>query len=109
MECCDFHMWKRRQQLFPIAKWRLLCIRPWLSKKMQPSDHLVDAMYVGADLLVSSQLEHGVRPVGLVGDDTHWQAREGKGFDLSCFTIDREAKRAICPRGYNSVKWLPRL
>ncbi len=78
-------------------------------KKMLPSDHLLDAGYVDADLLVSSQVEHGVRLVGPVRDDIHWQAREGKGVDLASFTIDWEAKRAICPVGCSSVKWLPML
>ncbi len=32
---------------------------------------------------------------------------QGKGYDMSCFTIDWEAKIATCPQGHNSVKWLP--
>ncbi|MEW6736154.1 MAG: transposase [Acidobacteriota bacterium] len=35
-----------------------------------------------------------------------WQARVGKGFDISAFTIDWENKRAICPNGKISGSWL---
>ena len=38
-------------------------------KQILPGDHLVDAGYVDADLLLSSQLDHGVRLVGPVRAD----------------------------------------
>jgi transposase len=75
------------------------------NKHVLPSDHLVDSGYVDADLLVNSQLDHGVRLVGPVRADIHWQVREGKGYDLSCFTIDWEHQTVTCPQGCRSSKW----
>jgi transposase len=37
--------------------------------------------------------------------DVHWQAREAKGYDLSCFTIDWEQRTVTCPQGCHSSKW----
>ncbi len=75
------------------------------AKQMLPKDHLVDTGYVDADLLIKSQLEHGIRLVGPVREDIHWQVREGKGYDLSCFTIDWEQHTVTCPQGCSSSKW----
>lgn len=33
------------------------------------------------------------------------QAQAAQGFDLSCFQIDWEAKRAVCPQGCQSHSW----
>jgi transposase len=74
-------------------------------KQVLPGDHFVDAGYVDADLLLTSQLEHQIRLVGPVRGDVHWQAREAKGYDLSCFSIDWEQRTVICPQGCHSSKW----
>lgn len=70
-----------------------------------PTEHLVDAGYVDAGVLVTSQQEHHVEVVGPVPRDTRWQARAGEGFEVACFTIDWERGRATCPQGTPSVKW----
>jgi transposase len=74
-------------------------------KHLSPSDHLVDAGYVDAEVLITSQLKQRIRLVGPVREDVHWQAREAKGYDLSCFTIDWEQRTVTCPRGCHSSKW----
>jgi transposase len=82
-------------------------IHETLAKKdLLPDDHLVDAGYVDADLLVRSQVEHDVRLVGPVREDIHWQVREGKGYDASCFSIDWEQQTVTCPQGCRSSKWI---
>jgi transposase len=77
------------------------------AKGLLPGDHLLDAGFVDAELLVGSQYEHGVRLVGPVRPDVSWQARANQGFDISHFAIDWEARRVTCPEGKTSVLWKP--
>lgn len=77
------------------------------SKELLPSEHLVDAGYVDAGLLVESHTEHEVTLVGPVIVDHSWQAREGTGFAIAHFDLDWEARIATCPRGARSRKWSP--
>jgi len=72
-----------------------------------PALHLVDAGFVDAEQVVTSQQEHGVRVVGPVPADQSWQARAAEGFDVASFTIDWDARQATCPAGQASVKWQP--
>ena len=51
-------------------------IHPALAEKdLLPAEHLLDAGYVDAGVVVSSHSEHQVRIIGPVPLDTHWQAR----------------------------------
>jgi transposase len=73
--------------------------------QLLPGEHLVDAGYLDADNLVASRQDHGVALVGPPLGDTHWQARTAGAFDVDCFAIDWEARRATCPQGHASGKW----
>jgi len=73
-------------------------------KDLLPDEHLLDAGYVDAALLVASQ-QQGVDLVGPVRADTSWQARAGRGFDVSCFIIDWAQHTLTCPRGRTSHIW----
>jgi transposase len=75
------------------------------AKALLPAEHLLDAGYIGSELLVTSQTEHHVRVIGPAPVDNHWQARAGAGFDVACFILDWEAEIATCPRGASSRKW----
>jgi transposase len=77
------------------------------ARDLLPGDHLLDAGYVDAELLVGSQFEHGVRLVGPVRPNVSWQAKANPGFDIAHFTIDWEGKRVTCPEGKTSVLWKP--
>ena len=79
--------------------------RALADKELLPGEHLLDAGYVDSELLVQSQQEHGIEVVGPVPPDNHWQARAGEGFDVACFVIDWEGRRATCPQGHPSSKW----
>jgi transposase len=72
-----------------------------------PGEQIVDAGYVTADHLVSSQTEHGVTLVGPVNPDPSWQAKAQQGFDVATFAIDWEQQTATCPQGRTSVLWMP--
>jgi len=77
-------------------------------KELLPREHLVDTGYVEAELIVTARDEYGIELVGPVMPDTRWQARQGTGFDQSCFRIDWEAKQAECPEGQVSYRWQER-
>lgn len=72
-----------------------------------PEEQIVDTGYVDADLLVSSQQNHGIKLVGPVLSDNSWQAKAGKGFDATHFQIDWQATCATCPQGQQSARWTP--
>jgi transposase len=79
------------------------------NKNLLPGEHLLDAGYVDADLLVSSRREYGIEVVGPVRPNVSWQAKAGKGYDISAFTIDWEAKQVTCPKGRMNSSWTPHL
>jgi len=73
--------------------------------RLLPGIHLVDSGYLDADNLVRGQQDHGGDLVGPPLGDTHWQARTAGAFDVDCFALDWEARRATCPQGHASGKW----
>lgn len=75
------------------------------AKGLLPAEHLVDAGYPDAEILVSSQTEHGIEVLGPVPPDTAWQAQVEDAFDVSCFAIDWERQQATCPTGKVSRRW----
>lgn len=77
------------------------------SRELLPHEHMADAGFVDAELLVSSAQEHGIDLVGPVRPNVGWQARTEGAYDISRFTIDWEAKKAICPEGKHSRSWKP--
>lgn len=77
-----------------------LAKRDWL-----PSEHLVDAGYTSARVLLESQREHQVSLIGPVADDPSWQARAGTGFDKAHFQVDWEHQIVTCPCGKQSRSW----
>jgi len=76
-------------------------------KDLLPREHLVDASYSDAELLVTSQRTYAVELYGPVMPDTSWQARAGQGFDVACFAVDWDACRVTCPQGQDSTQWKP--
>jgi transposase len=75
------------------------------TKGLLPDEHLVDAGYIDAEVLVSSAAEYGIELCGPAQADASWQAHAEGAFGLSCFTIDWQAKTAICPQGQVSCCW----
>jgi transposase len=75
------------------------------ARGLLPGEHLVDTAYLDADQLVTAGESYGVELVGPVMPDTSWQARQGLGFELACFTIDWKTKQVICPEGQVSQRW----
>ncbi len=76
-------------------------------RDLLPREHIVDAGYVTADHLVTSQ-QQDVDLVGPTPPEPGWQAKAKEGFAASCFVIDWEAQTASCPQGKTSVIWKPK-
>lgn len=72
------------------------------AKDLLPAEHFVDAGYVDAGLLVSSQQDHSV---SLEGPVRGIASRAGHGYELPHFVIDWEAEQVSCPQGKTSVSW----
>jgi transposase len=77
------------------------------ARQLLPHEHLVDAGYVAADMLVASQQDHHIDLIGPPLPDSTWQARTPDGLDRSCFAIDWDAQQVTCPAGKRSVRWTP--
>jgi transposase len=74
-------------------------------KDLLPGEHLVDTAYTSADQLLDSQRNYHVDLIGPVSGGGSWQARAGKGFDVSCFAVDWETQTVTCPQGKTSQNW----
>jgi transposase len=70
-----------------------------------PSEHLMDAGYIDADLVVEAQRDYAIEIVGPITRDVSWQAREKTGYDLSRFVVDWDAHQVLCPQGQRSTQW----
>lgn len=75
------------------------------ARNLLPREHFLDAGYVDADLIVTSQETHGVDLIGPVSLDTTWQGHAKTGFDVACFLIDWEQHFVICPQEQKSQIW----
>jgi transposase len=79
-----------------------------VARKLAPSEHIVDAGYVTADHLLTSQRDRQIELLGPAAPDRSWQARSEDGFGAAQFVIDWEQQRVTCPQGEASVLWLER-
>jgi transposase len=73
---------------------------------LTPRQHLLDAGYITAPILVSSQ-QSGIDVIGPARGNVKWQATTEQGLDASQFLIDWEQQQAICPQGQHSISWTP--
>jgi transposase len=78
------------------------------ARDLTPTEHIVDAGYMSADHLLTSQREHAIELLGPVAEDPSWQAKAGEGFAAAQFVIEWERRRARCPQGKDSVWWQAR-
>ncbi|NMC84111.1 MAG: transposase [Anaerolineaceae bacterium] len=78
-----------------------------VKNQLAPSQHLVDAGYVSAKLILDSQEKHAIDLIGPVHVDPSWQSRTPGAFDASQFQVDWQAQLATCPQGQQSNGWYP--
>ena len=74
-------------------------------KGLLPAEHFVDAGYVDAALLVSSQRDHGVSLEGPVRAVAKRQNEAEQAYEQRHFAIDWEREQVTCPQGKTSVTW----
>ncbi len=79
--------------------------RALVDKELPPQQHLVDAAYIDAEVLISSQEQYGIDLVGPGRADVSWQARVEGAYDRYRFEIDWDRKRVRCPQGKESSLW----
>src|SRR4051812_20222122 len=76
-----------------------------VAKGLVPAEHLVDAAYVSAELLVAARERHGIDLVGPARPDPSWQSRDGSAFGAGDFAVDWDRRVARCPEGKESTGW----
>ncbi len=72
-----------------------------------PSEHLVDAAYGSAQVLVTSQTDYGIDVICPVPPDTSWQAQDEQAFGVTDFSVDWENQTVVCPNGRRNSQWTP--
>ena len=78
-------------------------------KGLVPAEHLVDAAYVDAELLVRGREELGIDLVGPPRPNPSWQGKVEGGHTLDRFEVDWDARRVRCPQGKLSSAWSPQV
>jgi len=81
--------------------------RDLAARDLLPAQHLMDQGYVDSELLLTSQEAFGVDLVGPVPADQSWQARAARGFAVTDFVVDWDARAVRCPQGKWSTGWCP--
>jgi transposase len=76
-----------------------------VEKALPPSEHLVDAAYISAELLVESQAQHGITLRGPTRPSPGWQAQVEGGYTVDQFEVDWAQQRVRCPQGQWSTAW----
>jgi IS5 family transposase len=76
-----------------------------VEKGLPPSEHLVDAAYLDAELLVESQEQYGITLRGPVRPSSGWQAQVAGAYTLEHFEVDWVHQRVRCPQGTWSAAW----
>jgi Transposase DDE domain len=76
-----------------------------VAKALPPSEHLVDAAYISAALLVESHDQHGITLRGPTRPTPGWQAQVDGGYTVDQFEVDWAQQRVRCPQGKWSAAW----
>jgi transposase len=79
------------------------------AKDLPPSEHLVDAAYIDAELLVSSGTEYGITLRGPARPNPNWQAKVEGAYTLADFTVDWKHRQVHCPQGKATTSWAERV
>jgi IS5 family transposase len=74
-------------------------------KGLTPKEHLADAAYISADLLIQSQDDHGIELVGPPRPIPNWQSKVEGAYTVDQFTINWQNRVARCPEGATSTGW----
>jgi transposase len=75
------------------------------NKHHLPGEHLVDAGYIDADLLVEMNRDYDVQLVGPPRGVKGWQTKEVGAFAADNFEIDWRQEQVSCPASKTSTYW----
>jgi transposase len=78
-------------------------------KDVLPSEQLVDAAYIDAALLVSSQQDYGITLRGPARPNPNWQATITGAYTVADFAVDWERRQVHCPQGKAAASWAARV
>ena len=79
--------------------------QPLAAQDLLPNDHLVEAGYTEAAVLVTRDTQFHVQLIGRVAPDPSWQAQAGQGFAVRDFQVDWEQQTVLCPQEHASRHW----
>jgi len=80
-----------------------------VDKDVPPRDHLVDAAYISAELLVDSRDEQGITLRGPTRPSQGWQMQVAGAYTIEQFTVDWERQQVCCPQGKWATSWHERV
>ena len=76
-----------------------------VAKDVAPGQHLVDAAYIDAELLVMSREQRGIELLGPARPNTSWHTRLEGAYTLEQFKVDWDQQHVHCPQGKVSRSW----
>jgi transposase len=74
-------------------------------RQLLPREHIVDAGYIDAELLVNSRQDHQITLVGPPRPKAGWQTKVAGAYSNEQFAVDWERKQVRCPQGKGSLPW----
>jgi transposase len=74
-------------------------------KHLSPKEHLADAGYISAELLIRSQAEYGIELIGPPRENPTWQSKVVGAYTSDQFQINWEQRVVHCPQGVSSTRW----
>ena len=80
-----------------------------VDKDVAPQEHLVDAAYIGAELLVHSREDQGIALRGPTRPDPGWQAQVEGAYTWPTLPWTGTSSRCSCPQGRTSASWAERV
>src|SRR5918992_1488288 len=91
------------------AQWTGPIQQALVAKDLPPSEHLVDAAYIDAALLVTSREAHGLMLRGPTRPNISWQSQADGGYTVEHFSIAWARQQVHCPQGKTSGSWAERV
>jgi transposase len=76
-----------------------------VDKDVPPREHLIDAAYIDAELLVDSREGHGIILRGPTRPRPGWQTQVEGAYTTDQFTVDWARQVVTCPQGQCSAMW----
>jgi transposase len=79
-----------------------------VQRQLPPREHIVDAGYIDAELLVNSRRDHAITLVGPPRPRAGWQRKVPGAYSHDQFFVDWDRQQVRCPGGKWSLPWRER-